>query len=199
MADDYKTPAYYHEHENDPSIPDLRNSINSNVDNQFRKEWHPAFTEKYERPIRYFRKNPTGEDYGQQIAELRKSVDDYFIFTVNDDDADTLFKKHEAIAHEPIEFANNAGLPFEGEPRLNYPGPVIQPTVPMSKPTQTQSVQQAEVLEPKVAQQTGLFDPEFEVKTSDKDKHKGGLGQSLSSIISEEESAIKNVRYFDDK
>ncbi|QBO35463.1 hypothetical protein EQG49_02830 [Periweissella cryptocerci] len=171
MADDYKTPAYYQEHKNDPSIPDLRNSINSQVTNPIRKEWHPAFTEKYERPIRYMRKNPAGEDYGQQIAELRKSVDSYFIFTYTDEAADELFEKRDAQVHTTL-----------------------------LQPQSTTSGIKPEVLAPKKDKQPSLFDADFAVnnKVDEKDKRKGGLGHSLSSIIDEEKSAIKPVRYFED-
>lgn len=168
MADDYKTPAYYQEHKNDPSIPDLRNSINSTVTNPIRKEWHPAFTEKYERPIRYMRKNPAGEDYGQQIAELRKSVDSYFIFAYTDEDADELFEKRDAVVHATV----------------------LQPQVPAV-------TVKTEVLTPKNDKPQSLFDADFEI--SKQDKRKGGLGHSLSSILDEEKSAIKTVRYFEDK
>ncbi|MBM7543748.1 hypothetical protein JOC59_000448 [Weissella beninensis] len=76
-------PAYFKKRPlSEPPIK-RQQTINELTSQKIKTEWQPAFTEKYQRPIRYLRKNPTGENYQRQVAELRKSIDSFFIFDTN--------------------------------------------------------------------------------------------------------------------
>lgn len=83
MKDD-DIPAYFKKKPiSEPPI-NRQQKLNKLTNSVIKSDWQPAFTEKYQRPIRYLRKNPTGENYQRQIAALRKSIDSFFTFDITE-------------------------------------------------------------------------------------------------------------------